>query len=352
MTVGDNGSDVLLSVRDLRVYFTTEQGIARAVDGVSFDVKKGETFCLVGESGCGKSVTALSIMRLIPAPPGRIVSGSVLFERRDLTALPQSEMRAVRGAQISMVFQEPMSALNPVFTVGNQITEAVRIHQGVSGRQARDIAIDMLERVRISEPRQRFGEYPHQMSGGMLQRVVIAMALVCRPSLLIADEPTTALDVTVQARILDLLKELQQEMGMSVMMITHDLGVVAQVADRVAVMYAGQIVETADVATVFGEPMHPYMLSLMKSMPVLGRADEKLSVIPGHVPDPRRFPPGCRFHPRCHLAVPYCTNHEPELREVRHGHRAACMRAGGYWPQSDSRAVELTAPELTGGADG
>jgi oligopeptide/dipeptide ABC transporter ATP-binding protein len=347
-----SGSDVLLSVRDLRVQFTTEEGIAHAVDGVGFDVKKGETFCLVGESGCGKSVTALSIMRLIPTPPGRIASGSVVFDGRDLTTLPQSTMRRVRGAQISMVFQEPMSALNPVFTVGNQITEAVRIHQGVSGGEARDVAIEMLRRVRIPEPEQRFGEYPHQMSGGMLQRVVIAMALVCRPSLLIADEPTTALDVTVQARILDLLKELQQEMGMSVLMITHDLGVVAQVADRVAVMYAGRIVETADVRTVFERPMHPYMISLMKSMPVVGRSGEPLNVIPGQVPDPRRFPEGCRFHPRCYLGVPYCATHDPELREVADRHAAACLRAEGYWPSSDGRSRQLVASELRGGSDG
>jgi peptide/nickel transport system ATP-binding protein len=280
-----------------------------------------------------------------------VVSGSAMFDGRDLLKLSSGEMRKVRGARISMIFQEPMTALNPVFTVGNQVMEAVRIHRGVSGQEARDIAVDMLQRVRIPEPEQRFGEYPHQMSGGMLQRIMIAMALVCRPALLIADEPTTALDVTVQARILDLLKELQEELGMAVLMITHDLGVVAQVADRVAVMYAGQIVETADVRTIFRQPTHPYMLSLMKSMPVVGRRGEKLNVIPGHVPEPHRFPPGCRFHPRCYLALPYCAGHQPELREVRPAHFAACMRAEGYWPRSDRRAAELTAPQLKGGAD-
>jgi oligopeptide/dipeptide ABC transporter ATP-binding protein len=349
--VAETDRDVLLSVRDLRVQFRTEAGVARAVDGLNFDILRGETFCLVGESGCGKSVTALSIMRLIPTPPGRIVSGSIVLNGQELGSLADGDMRHVRGAQISMIFQEPMTALNPVFTVGNQVAEAVRAHRGVSAREARKIAIDMLRRVRIPEPEQRFDEYPHQMSGGMLQRFMIAMALACRPALLIADEPTTALDVTVQARILDLLKELQEEMGMAVLMITHDLGVVAQVADRVAVMYAGQIVETADVRTIFHRPTHPYMLSLMKSMPVVGRRGEKLNVIPGHVPEPNRFPPGCRFHPRCHLALPYCAKHEPELREVRPAHFAACMRAEGYWPRSDGRSVELAAPQLKGAVD-
>ena len=296
----------VLDVRDLATQFHTQDGVARAVDGVSFRIGRGETFCLVGESGCGKSVTALSIMRLVPSPPGRIVSGSVLFRGRDLLRLPEREMRGVRGAGIGMIFQEPMSALNPVFTVGTQITEAVCAHGDIGRAEARRTALDLLERVRIPEAARRFNDYPHQMSGGMLQRVMIAMALVCKPELLIADEPSTALDVTVQARILALLQDLREEMGMSVLLITHDLGVVAEVADTVAVMYAGRIVETADVGAVFREPLHPYMASLLRSLPQLGERQRRLSVIPGHVPEPTRFPPGCRFHPRCFMAAPEC----------------------------------------------
>jgi len=329
MTEATNG-EALLRVQDLAVHFFTEDGVARAVDGVSFDIRPRETFCLVGESGCGKSVTALSIMRLVPSPPGRIVSGRILLDGTDLLSLAGPAMRGVRGRRISMIFQEPMTSLNPVFTVGNQVVEAVRLHRGVGRRQAREIAVEMLERVRIPEPKMRMDEYPHQMSGGMKQRVMIAMALVCRPELLIADEPTTALDVTIQAQILDLIEDLCREMGMSMMLITHDLGVVAEAADTVAIMYAGRIVEYADVRTIFGEPLHPYMVSLFKSMPTLGSAGRRLDVIPGRVPDPRRYPSGCRFHPRCYMASTECAATDPTLREIRPGHWAACLRLEGY----------------------
>ncbi len=338
----------LLDVRDLATHFFTEDGVARAVDGISFSIGRGETFCLVGESGCGKSVTALSIMRLVQCPPGRIVSGSVLFEKKDLVQLPLSRMRAVRGARISMIFQEPLTSLNPVFTVGNQIVEAITAHRKVPPRAARALGVELLDKVRIPDPEQRFGQYPHQMSGGMLQRVMIAMALVCRPALLIADEPTTALDVTIQARILDLLKNLQGEMGMAVLLITHDLGVVAEVADRVAVMYAGQIVESADVKSVFRQPLHPYMISLLKSLPKMDLEQGRLDSIPGQVPDPRRFPGGCRFHPRCYQAVPDCARIAPELREIAPGHWAACIRLKGYWAAGDPLGHKLAVSDDRG----
>jgi oligopeptide/dipeptide ABC transporter ATP-binding protein len=336
----------LLEVQDLKVHFFTESGVARAVDGVSLDIKPRETFGLVGESGCGKSVTALSIMRLVPSPPGRIVGGRVLLEGRDLLSLPDDRMQRVRGDRIAMVFQEPMSALNPVFTVATQITEGIRRHRGVSRREARELAVDMLNRVRIPDPEQRMGEYPHQLSGGMQQRVMIAMALACRPDLLIADEPTTALDVTIQARILNLLQELQDELGMSVLLITHDLGVIAEVADRVAVMYAGRIVEYADVRTIFHNPRHPYMISLLESLPSRAERGERLPAIPGFVPDARSYPSGCRFHPRCFMAATECAEIDPELREVEPGHRAACIRLPGYWRDGEPRpeGLELVEP--------
>ncbi len=335
----------LLDVRDLATHFFTEDGVARAVDGISFSIGRGETFCLVGESGCGKSVTALSIMRLVQCPPGRIVSGSVLFERQDLVQLPLSRMRAVRGARISMIFQEPLTSLNPVFTVGNQIVEAITAHRTVPARAAHALGVELLDKVRIPDPEQRFGQYPHQMSGGMLQRVMIAMALVCRPALLIADEPTTALDVTIQARILDLLKNLQGEMGMSILLITHDLGVVAEVGDRVAVMYAGQIVECTDVKSAFRQPLHPYMVSLLRSLPRMDLQQGRLDSISGQVPDPRRLPGGCRFHPRCYQAVPDCARIAPELREITPGHWAACIRLKGYWAGGDPLGRKLAVSD-------
>ncbi len=335
----------LLSVKDLSVQFNTEDGVAHAVDGVSFSIGRRETFCLVGESGCGKSVTALSIMRLVQTPPGRIVSGEILFDGRPLLDLPPAAMRDVRGNHIGMIFQEPMTALNPVFTVGNQVTEAVLRHRRVSRREARALAEEMLGVVRIPQPAQRMDEYPHQLSGGMQQRVMIAMALVCNPELLIADEPTTALDVTIQARILALLEDLQEELGMSVLLITHDLGVVAEVADHVAVMYAGQIVEHADVRTIFERPLHPYMVSLLHSLPSQAKPGERLNVIPGHVPDARQFPTGCRFHPRCYMAQPGCARREPELREVEDGHTARCLRVKGYWRPGETVPDAITMAE-------
>lgn len=316
----------LIEVSELRTHFTTEGEVARAVDGVTFSIGKGETLGLVGESGCGKSVTALSLMRLIPDPPGRIVSGEILLEGRNLVTLKESEMRRVRGNRISMVFQEPMTSLNPVFRAGSQIAEAAMLHQKISHREARERTIEMLARVEIPAPAERFGEYPHQLSGGMKQRVMIAMALVCNPSLLIADEPTTALDVTIQAQILRLLRDLQKELGMSILLITHDLGVVAETAHRVAVMYAGKIVELADVYSLFARPLHPYTRALLESIPKLGEKKRRLSVIPGEVPNPLSFPSGCRFHPRCDYAAEVCKEKEPSFEEHDEKHFAACWR--------------------------
>jgi oligopeptide/dipeptide ABC transporter ATP-binding protein len=294
---------------------------------VSFEVSAGETLAVVGESGSGKSVTALSILRLIPQPPGRIESGRVLFKGRDLLTLTEAEMRRIRGAEISMIFQEPMTSLNPVFTCGEQIVEAVVLHDRVDRKAGRRRAIEMLELVGIPSASQRVDAYPHQLSGGMRQRVMIAMALACRPSVLIADEPTTALDVTIQAQILDLLKRLQGELGMAVILITHDLGVVAETADRVAVMYAGQIVEYSDVRAAFRRPLHPYAAGLQASLPKLGEIRESLRVIPGNVPNPANFPEGCRFHPRCPVVLtPRCLD-LPDLRLIEPDHASRCFRA-------------------------
>ena len=335
----------LLQVRDLTTEFVTQDGIVHAVSGVSFDLDEGETLGVVGESGCGKSVSVLSMMRLIPEPPGRIAAGQVIFQGQDLLQLNDEEIRQVRGNKIAMVFQDPMTSLNPVLTICRQITEALELHLGMDKDQARHRAIELLEMVRIPEAGARIDDYPHQFSGGMRQRAMIAMALSCNPQLLIADEPTTALDVTIQAQILELLRELQREMGMSVLLITHDLGVVAEVADSVAVMYAGRIVESAGVKPVFRDPLHPYMMSLLKSLPTLGSRQEKLRVIPGQVPDPRRFPTGCRFHPRCYMAAPDCASVEPELREVKPGHRAACIRLDGYWEEGNPLRQKLAVSD-------
>lgn len=316
----------LLEIRDLHTWFHTEDGVARAVDGVSLTVDRGETVGLVGESGCGKSVCALSVMRLVPSPQGRIERGEVRLNGRDLLALPDGAMGAVRGNEVAMVFQEPMTSLNPVLTCGYQIAEAVALHQRVGGEQARQRAVDMLGWVGIPAPEQRLDEYPHQLSGGMRQRVMIAMALSCHPSLLIADEPTTALDVTIQAQILDLLARLQRELGMGMLLITHDLGVVAETADRVAVMYAGEIVEEAVTEALFASPVHPYTQGLLASVPRLDEPRDRLSIIPGAVPDARRFPPGCRFAPRCAWADAACLRGRPPLNQVADGHRAACWK--------------------------
>ena len=319
-------SETLLEVEDLHTHFFTDEGVVRAVDGVSFNVRAGETLAVVGESGSGKSVTSLSILRLIPSPPGRIVSGSIRFRGRDLLKLSGEEMRRIRGREISMIFQEPMTSLNPVYTCGEQVMEALILHERLHKREARLRTIDLLRMVGIPSPEQRVDEYPHQMSGGMRQRVMIAMALACKPSILIADEPTTALDVTIQAQILDLLKRLQQQLGMAVILITHDLGVVAETADRVVVMYGGQVVESCDVRSAFRRTLHPYTAGLLRSLPRLG-SREPLRVIPGTVPNPAAFPAGCRFEPRCPVAIPRCAE-APPLDAADAAHVVRCWRAG------------------------
>ncbi|MEP6494013.1 MAG: ABC transporter ATP-binding protein [bacterium] len=320
-------AEPLLRVRDLRTYFYTENGVARAVDGVSFDIGAGETVGLVGESGCGKSVTALSLLRLI-RPPGRIESGSeIQFDSKNLVTVDEGFMRSVRGARISMVFQEPMTALNPVFTIGDQIAEVVRVHHGGSKREAWDRAVQMLETVGIASPAQRAHEYPHQLSGGMRQRVVIAMALVMNPALVIADEPTTALDVTIQAQILELLRELQQKFGTSILLITHDLGVVAESASRVIVMYGGEIVEEAPVVELFATAHHPYTEGLLNAMPHVGQQRDRLATIPGSVPPPTAWPQGCRFHDRCSYAWDRCATEHPPLYQIGVGHVSRCHLA-------------------------
>ena len=320
-------NEPLLRIENLQTHFFTDDGVVRAVDGVSYEIYPGETLAVVGESGSGKSVTALSILKLVPSPPGRIVGGRILFKGRDLASLSTNEMRKIRGKEISMIFQEPMTSLNPVYTCGEQIIEAVVLHEGVDRKSARRRAIEMLQLVGIPLPEQRVDEYPHQMSGGMRQRVMIAMALACRPSILIADEPTTALDVTIQAQILELLNRLRKELGMAVLLITHDLGVVAETADRVAVMYAGQVVEYCDVGTAFKRTLHPYTAGLLASLPKLGIKQDTLRVIPGNVPNPAHFPSGCRFHPRCPIAQDRCREKEPPVSDFGGGHLSRCWRS-------------------------
>jgi len=316
----------LLEVRDLSVHFFTEEGVVRAVENVSVEIYPGEILGLVGESGCGKSVTGLSLLRLIPIPPGRIVNGDILFDGRSLLNLEEKEMEKVRGNDISMIFQEPMTSLNPVFTIGDQIIEAIILHQGLDKKEARKRAIEMLDRVRIPSPDKTIDSYPHQLSGGMRQRAMIAMALSCQPKLLIADEPTTALDVTIQAQVLQLLKEIQREMGMSVMLITHDLGVVAEIADRVAVMYAGRILEYGPIEAIFSKMRNPYTRGLMGSIPQLTEKRNRLNAIPGQVPNPMDLPKGCKFHPRCDLMIEDCKKEEPPLFQVNGDHFSRCIR--------------------------
>jgi oligopeptide/dipeptide ABC transporter ATP-binding protein len=313
----------LLEIENLRVEFHTEDGILKAVDGVNLQIKAGETLGLVGESGCGKSVTAFSILQLLPTPPAKYAGGEINFHSENLLAKNEKQLRQVRGNAISMIFQEPMSSLNPIMTIGKQISETIIEHQKKSKREAREIAIQMLHRVGIPSPETRFDEYPHQMSGGMKQRAMIAMALVCRPQLLIADEPTTALDVTIQAQILELLRELQREFAMSMLLITHDLGVVAETCDNVAVMYAGKIVEKATVNELFERPLHPYTQGLFRSLPNLSEKKDALEAIPGAVPNPLDFPSGCRFRTRCPMAQELCKQ-EPLLRELASKHFVAC----------------------------
>ncbi|MGE5257098.1 MAG: ABC transporter ATP-binding protein [Hyphomicrobiales bacterium] len=320
----------LLSIRNLHTHFFSAGKVIRALDGITLEIREGEVFGIVGETGCGKSVTALSILRLIPFPPGKIVEGSIRFKDRDILSLSREQMRAYRGKEISMIFQEPMTSLNPVFRIGEQMGEVLRLHQGLPKGKALEAAVDMLERVRIPDARKVARQYPHQLSGGMRQRVMIAMELSCRPALLIADEPTTALDVTIQAQILRLLKEMKTEMGTSILLITHDLGVVAEMCDRVAVMYAGSIVEQAEAVEIFENPRHPYTQGLWGAIPGVGPEKENLSVIRGTVPDLGRLPSGCKFHPRCPHRFEPCDGERPPMFEISPTHHAACyLYAGG-----------------------
>ena len=321
------GTKSLLEVRGLRTHFASERGEVRAVDGVDFRLERGRTLGIVGESGCGKSVTALSIMGLIPQPPGRIAGGEVLFDGEDLLKQSPARLRDLRGDKLAMIFQEPMTSLNPAFRVGDQIAEALMRHRKMGKNEAHEKTVEMLRRVRIPSPEQRARDYPHQLSGGMRQRVMIAMALACNPQLLIADEPTTALDVTIQAQILELMRTLRAELGTSIILITHDLGVVAELADEVMVMYAGQVVERCEAQRLFVEPQHPYTIGLLGSIPRLHLEQERLAAIEGVVPDAAAFPEGCRFHPRCPFAIDRCRKENPALREITPNHFAACLRA-------------------------
>ncbi len=342
---GDNGNNEtqpLLTVRDLRTHFRTDEGVVKAVDGVSFSIGRQQTFALVGESGCGKSVTAYSVIGLVQKPAGRVVGGKILLDGDDVVNLSEKRMQKIRGSRVSMIFQEPMTSLNPVFTCGNQIIEAIQLHRSISGGQARKLAVEMLEKVGIPEPDQRLDEYPHQLSGGMRQRVMIAMALSCNPRLLIADEPTTALDVTIQAQILDLMKDIQKSSGLSILLITHDLAVVAESADAVGVMYASKIVELTDVASLYAKPLHPYTRGLFRSLPRLGEKKDRLDTIPGMVPSPLAMPPGCNFCPRCNVGrdLKRCQTQEPPLREVATNHWVACWECPGHdnAPETDPSA--------------
>ena len=317
----------LLEIRDLKTWFAVDGGGEfPAVDGISLSLDAGRTLGIVGESGCGKSVTALSIMGLVPQPPGRIAGGEILFEGIDLLRLPPAAMRELRGDRIAMIFQEPMTSLNPAFTVGDQIVEGIQRHRSMRRDAAKALAVEMLEQVHIPAPEQRFNDYPHKLSGGMRQRVMIAMALACKPKLLIADEPTTALDVTIQAQILDLMRTLRAETGTAIILITHDLGVVAELADDVAVMYAGRVVERAKVADLFAQPQHPYTIGLLGSIPRLDVEQDRLAAIEGQVPNPLAPAAGCRFHPRCPFVVERCRSDEPPIVDVGGGHLAACWR--------------------------
>ena len=318
----------LLSVNNLTTTFLTGSGEAAAVEDISFDLQEGEILGVVGESGSGKSVTALTIMGLLPTPPARVASGSIIFQNQDLLRLSDSAMRRVRGPGIAMVFQEPMTSLNPVFTIGDQVTETIRAHENLSQRALFARAVELLEKVGIPSPATRMADYPHQLSGGQRQRVMLAIALSCRPKLLIADEPTTALDVTIQAQILDLIMDLRDEFGMAIIIITHNMGVIAETADRVLVMYAGRVIEAAPVATLFDNPLHPYTSGLLSCVPTLEQRKERLEAIPGTLPEPGRRPPGCRFAPRCPRAIPACSEALPPLTAQGPGHDAACIRIG------------------------
>lgn len=328
-------AEKLLEIKNLQTHFSSDRGVVKAVDGVTISVNKGETVGVVGESGCGKSVTSLSIMRLLKDTPGKIVGGSIEFEGKDLTNLSEKEMRLIRGNEIAMIFQEPMTSLNPVYKIGRQIEEAVMLHLKYDKKQAREHAINMLKLVGIPRAEEIVDEYPYQLSGGMRQRVMIAMAMACKPKLLIADEPTTALDVTIQAQILDLMRKVREESGTSIMMITHDLGVVAEMCDRVVVMYAGKVVEEADVFTIFEDPKHPYTIGLLDSVPKLGQKITRLESIPGNVPTPGNMPQGCKFAPRCNKVMEICRNQDPELTSIDNDHTCRC------WLYQDSGVLEV-----------
>jgi oligopeptide/dipeptide ABC transporter ATP-binding protein len=343
--------DVLLDVRGLKTHFHVMDGTVPAVDGVDFQLKRGETLGLVGESGCGKSVTSLTIMRLIDIPPGEIVAGEIWFDGREILSMPMSEMRRIRGADMSMIFQEPMTSLNPVFTVGNQIAEAVKAHRNVSSKAAWDRAVEMLDAVGIASPKRLAKQYPHELSGGMRQRVMIAMALSCDPMLVIADEPTTALDVTIQAQILDLIRAMQARTGAALLLITHDLAVVAETVQRMAVMYAGRIVESGSVDDVLLRPQHPYTLGLLNSIPSLHKRGRQLDVIKGVVPNPFRMPPGCKFEPRCPFAWDKCKTDDPELVAI--SGREGLSRCFLQDPESATRRAEFdraAVATVSGGA--
>jgi len=319
---------ILLQIKNLKTYFFTYEGVVKAVDGVSYQLNKGEPLGVVGESGCGKSVTALSILRLIQIPPGRIVEGEILFKGENLLSLSEDEMRKIRGNRISMIFQEPMTSLNPVFTIGNQIQETIKLHHRISKKESIDRTIELLRLVNIPSPEKCIQRYPHELSGGMRQRVMIAMALACRPEILIADEPTTALDVTIQAQILDLMNRLKEELGMAIILITHNLGVIAEMVERVLIMYTGRIVEEAEIHDLFGNPLHPYTKGLLKSIPKLGdkfrSGKTRLQEIPGVVPSLYELPQGCKFSTRCPYVMKICKEEEPELKEIEAGHFCRC----------------------------
>lgn len=319
----------LLKVKDLKTYFFTYEGTIKAVDKINLTIKKGETLGLVGESGCGKSVTALSILRLIPSPPGKIVGGEIIFEGKNLLDLSEKEMRKIRGRKISMIFQEPMTSLDPMFTIGDEITEVIKLHQGLTKEESRKKTLDLLIKVGMPDPKKRIDEYPHELSGGMRQRAMIAMALSCNPTLLIADEPTTALDVTIQAQILKLIDKLKKEFETSVMIITHDLGVIAETCDNVAVMYAGNVVEHTNVKTLFRNPLHPYTKALMRSIPRLDVDTVRLEIIRGLVPNLLDLPSGCPFHPRCDFCFNKCPKEKPKLKTIEKNHLVACHFVGG-----------------------
>lgn len=336
-----NKKEEVLQVKDLKTHFFTDEGVSKAVDGLNFSVSKGETLGIVGESGCGKSITSLSIMRLIDRESGSKVEGNILFKGKDLLQQNEAEMRAIRGNQISMIFQEPMTSLNPVYSVGEQIAEAIRIHQKLSKKEAWNKAVDMLKLVGIPSPEKRAKQEPHELSGGMRQRIMIAMALACNPDLLIADEPTTALDVTIQAQILSLMKSLQKQLGMGIIMITHDLGVVSETCDRVAVMYAGKIVEYADIEHIFTSPKHPYTIGLLQSLPSLDTDQEELQTIPGSVPSPYHMPSGCRFADRCTHAKELCHNTLPELQLTQDESEVRCWMFTDLWDKSSSEKLEV-----------